>query len=123
MEEILQEIEEPKARVFILTDDNNIVTRIEGEYTLPQDLTDWIQIDEGYGDKYNLAQTHYLDKPLMTEDGIYQYKYQNGEVVERTAEEIEADREAVPIVPTQLEQLESQVFYTAVMTDTLLEEQ
>lgn len=122
MEEILQEIEEPKSRVFILIDDNNRVTRIEGEYTLPQDLTDWIQIDEGYGDKYNLAQTHYLDKPLMTEDGIYQYKYENGEVVERTAEEIEADREAVPIVPTQMEQLESQVFYTAVMTDTLLEE-
>lgn len=122
MEEILQEIEEPKSRVFILVDANNRVTRIEGEYTLSQDLTDWIQIDEGEGDKYNLAQTHYLDKPLMTEDGIYQYKYQNGEVVERTAEEIEADREAVPIVPTQMEQLESQVFYTAVMTDTLLEE-
>ncbi len=122
MEEILQEIEEPKSRVFILIDDNNRVTRIEGEYTLPTDLTDFIQIDEGEGDKYNLAQTHYLDKPLMTEDGIYQYKYQNGEVVERTAEEIEADREAVPIVPTQMEQLESQVFYTAVMTDTLLEE-
>lgn len=122
MEEILQEIEEPKSRVFILIDDNNRITRIEGEYTLPQDITDWIQIDEGYGDKYNLAQSHYLDKPLMTEDGIYQYKYENGEVVERTAEEIEADREAVPIVPTQMEQLESQVFYTAVMTDTLLEE-
>lgn len=115
-------MEETKSRVFILIDDNNRVTRIEGEYTLPQDLTDFIQIDEGEGDKYNLAQTHYLDKPLMTEDGIYQYKYQNGEVVERTAEEIEAEREAVPIVPTQMEQLESQVFYTAVMTDTLLEE-
>ena len=123
MEEILQEIEYPKSRVFILLDDNNRVTRIEGEYTLPQDLTDWIQIDEGYGDKYNLAQTHYLDKPLMTDDGIFQYKYENDKVVERTAEEIEADREAVPIVPTQMEQLESQVFYTAVMTDTLLEEQ
>lgn len=120
MEEILQE--EIKSRAFILIDDNNRITRIEGEYTLPQDLTDWIQIDEGYGDKYNLAQTHYLEKGLTTEDGIYQYKYENEEVVERTAEEIEADREAVPIVPTQMEQLESQVFYTAVMTDTLLEE-
>lgn len=123
MEEILQEIEEPKSRVFILVDDNNIVTRIEGEYTLPQDLTDWIQIDEGYGDKYNLAQTHYLEKGLMTDDGIYQYKYENEEVVERTEEEKEADREAIPVVPTPMETLESQVFYTAVMTDTLLEEQ
>jgi len=122
MEEILQEIEEPKSRVFILTDDNNKITRIEGEYTLPQDLTNWIQIDEGYGDKYNLAQTHYLEKGLITEDGIYQYKYENEEVTERTTEEIEADREAVPVIPTQMEQLESQVMYTALMTDTLLEE-
>lgn len=122
MEEILQEIEEPKSRVFILTDDNNRVTRIEGEYTLPQDLTNWILIDEGYGDKYNLAQTHYLEKGLTTEDGIYQYKYENEEVKERTTEEIEADREAVPVIPTQMEQLESQVMYTALMTDTLLEE-
>ncbi len=122
MEEILQEIEEPKSRVFILVDDNNRVTRIEGEYTLPQDFTDWIQIDEGYGDKYNLAQTHYLEKGLKTEDGIYQYKYENEEVVERAEEEIEADREAIPAVPTPMEQLESQVMYTALMTDTLLEE-
>ena len=122
MEEILQEIEEPKSRVFIKIDDNNIVTRIEGEYTLPQDLTDWIQIDEGYGDKYNLAQTHYLEKGLTIDDGIYQYKYENEEVTERTEEEIEADREAVPVIPTQMELLEAQVFYTAAMTDTLLEE-
>lgn len=122
MEEILQEIEYPKSRVFIFIDDNNRIIRIEGEYTLPQDLTDWIQIDEGYGDKYNLAQSHYLDKPLMTEDGIYQYKYENKEVVERTAEELEADRKAVPVIPTQMELLEAQVFYTAAMTDTLLEE-
>lgn len=122
MEEILQEIEEPKSRVFILIDDNNRVTRIEGELTLPQDLTDWILIDEGYGDKYNLAQSHYLNKPLMTDDGIYQFKYEDGQIVERTAEEIEADREAAPVIPTQMELLEAQVFYTAAMTDTLLEE-
>lgn len=110
------------SRVYILIDDNNRITRIEGEYTLPSDLTDWIQIDEGNGDKYNLAQTHYLEKGLTTEDGIYQYKYEKEEVVERTAEEIEADREAIPVIPTQMEQLESQVMYTALMTDTLLEE-
>lgn len=115
-------MEENLSRVFILTDHNNRITKIEGEYTLPQDLTDWILIDEGYGDKYNLAQSNYLDKPLMTDDGIYQYKYENDQIVERTTEEIEADREAIPVIPTQMEQLESQVMYTALMTDTLLEE-
>ena len=111
------------SRVFILVDDNNRIVRIEGEYTLPSDLTGWILIDEGYGDKYNLAQSHYLPKGLTTEDGIYQYKYVSDEVTERTAEEIEADREAIPYVPSEMEILEAQVYYTSMMTGTLLDEE
>lgn len=115
-------MEENKSKVYILIDENNRVVRVEGGYTTPADLTGWIEIDEGTGDKYNLCQSHYLEKGLMTEDGIYQYKYKNEEVVERTAEEIEADRQAIPVVPTDAEKLEAQVLYTAMMTDTLLEE-
>ena len=115
-------MEENKSKVYILIDDNNRVIRIEGGYTTPADLTGWIEIDEGTGDKYNLCQSHYLKKGLMTNDGIYQYKYENGEVVERTQEEMDADRQAIPVVPTDSEKLEAQVLYTAMMTDTLLEE-
>ena len=115
-------MENIKSRVYILVDSESRIIRIEGEYTLPSDLTDWILIDEGYGDKYNLAQSHYLEKGLTTEDGIYQYKYVNEDVTERTDEEIEADRESIPIIPTQMELLEAQVYFTAVETDTLLEE-
>lgn len=111
-----------KARVFIKVDEKSRIIRIEGEYSLPSDISDYILIDEGYGDRFNLAQTHYLDKGLLTNDGFYQYKFVNGTVMERSQQEIEADRQAAPIVPTQMEQLESQVFYTAVMTNTLLEE-
>ena len=116
-------MDEPMSRVYILTDEQNRIIRIEGEYTLPSDLTVWILIDEGYGDKYNLAQTHYLEKGLTTDDGIYQYKYADEEVEERTQAEIEADREAIPYVPSEMEILESQVYYTAMMTDTLLDEE
>ena len=52
------------------------------------------------------------------------YKYENGDVVKRTEEEIEADISALPepeVVPTQLDQMEAQLTYTAMMTDTLLE--
>ena len=52
------------------------------------------------------------------------YKYENGEVAARTGEEIEADIAALPQpeeVPSQLDQIEAQVTYTAMMTDTLLE--
>ena len=52
------------------------------------------------------------------------YKYENGEVVKRTEEEIEADIAALPVPeeqPTQLDMIEAQVAYTAMMTNTLLE--
>lgn len=114
-------MEENKSRVYILIDNKNRITRIEGEYSLPQDLTDFILIDEGEGDRYNLAQSLYLEKGLTTEDGIYQYKYVNDTVAERTQAEIDSDRQDIPIVPTDAERLEAQVMYTAVCTDTLLE--
>jgi hypothetical protein len=44
-----------KSKVYVLIDSNNHIARIEGQYSLPLDLTDWVLIDEGYGDKYNLA--------------------------------------------------------------------
>jgi hypothetical protein len=44
-----------KSKVYVLIDSNNHITRIEGQYSLPLDLTSWTLIDEGYGDKYNLA--------------------------------------------------------------------
>lgn len=82
-----------KSKVYVLIDSNNYVTRIEGQYSLPLDLTSWTLIDEGYGDKYNLAQTNYFDKPLITQDGIYQYKLVGTTPIERSEEEIAAERE------------------------------
>ena len=75
-------MDEYKGRVYILIDNNNYITRIEGEYSLPSDLNGWILIDEGQGDRYNLAQTHYLEKDIVNDEGNYNYKYINGEVVE-----------------------------------------
>lgn len=52
------------------------------------------------------------------------YKYANGEVKHRSDEEIAADIAAIPDPenePSQLDMLEAQVTYTAMMTDTLLE--
>jgi len=115
-------MEIPMSKVYIQIDADNKIVRIEGGITTPSDLTGWILIDEGYGDKYNLCQTHYLEKGLITYDGIYQYKYVNNEVIERTSAEIEADRDAIFIVPSQMDLLEAQVMWTAVCTDTLLEE-
>ena len=99
-----------KSRVYVLTDAQGRITRIEGEYTLPADLTDWVLVEEGAPcDRLNLAQTHYLDKPLYTQDGVMRYKLEGGKIVERTAEEIEADKaklpkSAIPKTNAELEQ-------------------
>ena len=76
-------MEEMKSRVFIWVNDDNFITRLEGEYSLPDDLSDAILIDEGEpSDERNLAQTHFLEKPLINDNGEYNYKYINGEIVE-----------------------------------------
>lgn len=82
----------PKSRVYVLTDSESRILRLEGEYSLPANLDGWTKIDEGYGDKFSLAQSHYLDKPLYN-GAVLRYKLIDGKVVERTAEEIEADRQ------------------------------
>lgn len=85
-------------KVYIKTDDNDLVTAINSSAFL-SDITGWIEIDEGTGDKYHHAQGNYLPKSLMTDDGIYQYKYTGGELQERTEEEIQKERDARPPAP------------------------
>ena len=85
------------SRVYIKTDDLGRVVRCEGEYTLPGNLDGWILIEEGPScDRINLAQTHYFDGGLCTDDGIPRYKLEDGQTAARTDEEIEADRAALP---------------------------
>lgn len=112
-----------KSRVYILTDADNRIIRLDGEYTLPSDLDGWILVEEGEPcDRLNLAQTHYLPKPIFEDHGIPQYKWDGTEIIERTEEEIEADIPPVVVEPTQLDRVEAQTMWTALMTDTLIEE-
>ena len=88
--------ETPKSKVYIQTDTEGRILRCEGGYTTPADLTGWIEIDEGTGDKYNLCQSHYFDGGLYTMDGIPHYRWDGSAAVLRTEEELEADRAAIP---------------------------
>lgn len=85
-------------KVYIQTDANNNVTAVNSSAFLT-DLTGWVEIDEGTGDKYHHAQGNYLPLGLMTDDGIYQYRYIDGELQERTEEEIQKERDARPPAP------------------------
>ena len=99
----------PKSRVYVLCDSKSRVLRLEGEYSLPADLTGWTKIDEGYGDRFSRAQSHYLDKPLY-DGAVPRYKLVDGKVVERTAEEIETDKAKLPkpVIPKTNAELESE---------------
>ena len=90
-------------RVFIKTDEKNRVTAISSEIFI-FDTTGWTEIDRGEGDRYVHAQGNYFPKPLMDENGVYRYKYADGIVSERTAEEMAADIcKPLPAPPTNAE--------------------
>lgn len=72
-------IEEP-IKVYIKTNDNNDIIDVASSIFL-KDLAGWIEIDEGYGDKFAHAQSQYFDKTLMDENGNYNYKFINGEII------------------------------------------
>lgn len=113
-----------KSRVYIRTDEKDRITRCEGEYTLPSDLTGWTLIEEGPAcDRLNLAQSHYLPHPLFTHDGLYRYKLVGGEIVERSEEELKAERTKLPDTepePTETEQLRADVDFLAAMAGVTL---
>lgn len=87
---------ESKSKVYILADSQGRVLRCEGGYTMSNidDLSQWIYLDEGTGDRYNLCQSHYFEGGLYTEDGICRYVYKDGETRLRTDAEMQADRQA-----------------------------
>ena len=74
--------------VYVKTDAKNVIIDVNSSAFMDDD-EGWIRIDEGWGDRYHHAQGNYLDKPMMDERGVYRYKLENGQIVERTQEEME----------------------------------
>ena len=109
-------------RHYISVDEQNrIVSGFSNAFRLPSE-TD-ICINEKGGYQFRLFPNGEENPALFEEHGIPLYKY-NGAVVERSAQEIVADLAAIPDpeeLPSQLDMIEAQAVYTAIMTDTLLE--
>lgn len=101
--------EESKIKVYIKIDNNSNITAVNSGIFI-SDLTSWIEIDEGNGDKYAHAQGNYFEKPLTDDNGIYRYKYLDGAVYEKNEEEIEAEISSLPKPPiTETELLKAQI--------------
>ena len=100
--------------VYIQADEQGRITAVNSSAFVS---SDWgTEIDQGYGDQYHHAQGNYFPQPIYTEDGIPRYKLVDGQAVERTAEEISADRAAIPVPPpTEQERLRADVDFLAAM--------
>lgn len=105
--------------VYIKTDASGFVAAVNSSAFLT-DTEGWTKIDEGCGDKYHHAQGNYFPSPILTDSGVFRYKFVDGSVIERTEDEIEAEVSAFEPEPSKLDIIEAQVTYTAMMTDTLL---
>ena len=90
-------------RVYIKIDSENRVTAVNSEIFI-SDILGWVEIDNGDGDKFAHAQGNYLPKPITDENGVYRFKFENGAVCERSADEMAADLPIPePVPPTNAE--------------------
>ena len=76
--------------VYAKTDDNGIILEVNSSAFL-SDTSAWTKVGEGFDDKYHHAQGNYLEKGIMDSDGCYNYQYINGAIVERTADDKQAE--------------------------------
>lgn len=80
IEEFVEIPEEP-IKVYVKVNTNNEIIEV-GSSVFIQDTNGWVEIDSGFGDKYAHAQSQYFDKPLMNEDGSYNYRLENSKLIE-----------------------------------------
>ncbi len=82
---------EERYTVYAMTDERGKITAVNSSAFLAN-ADGWTVIGEGEGDKFHHAQGNFFDGGLYTGDGVPRYKLVDGQPVERTEEEIKADR-------------------------------
>ena len=88
---------------------------------LERETEGMVCLTEVGGYQFRLAPDGEENPPLYTMDGIPLYRWDGSQVVERTPEEIEADRAAIPApAPTQTEQMRADIDYLAALGGVVL---
>ena len=95
-------------KVYVSLQDGYI-TSINSEIFLSQEeIQAMTEIDKGQGDKYAHAQSQYLEKGLVDEQGRYNYKFVEGKVVE-VAETDKPTIEELKAEPTEQDKINAQL--------------
>ena len=92
------------AKVYVKKDEKSIITEINSDAFL-ESLEEYILIDEGVGDRFAHAQGNYLEHGLVDERGRYNYKLQDGIIIELTEAEKEELFPAPEPTPSDIELL------------------
>ena len=71
--EITKNNEEKAICVYVKAKPTGEIYEINSELFIV-DFDGWIKIDEGFGDKYAHAQSQYYDKPLVDDEGNFNYR-------------------------------------------------
>ncbi|OOM71085.1 hypothetical protein CLPUN_50770 [Clostridium puniceum] len=110
-------------KVYVQVNSENIITQINSSIFIT-DLTGWVQIDEGQGDKYAHAQGNYFpkEKPLTDIQFRYNYKLVDGKVIELTNKEKDSLFPAPTPQSTKEELLQKQLLETQAMLANLQEQ-
>lgn len=90
--------------VYVRTDAQGRVTAINSDAFL-KDATGWVKIDEGSGTRYMHAQGNYLPDMIVDVRGVYRYKLEDGALVERSTEEMDADAAQIVMPPSNGERI------------------
>ena len=95
--------------VYVKPDEESRIIAVNSSAFLT-DMTGWVEIDSGYGDKHHHAQGNYFEKSIYDERGICRYKLADGKPAERNQEEMDADwdpPEPVPAPEDNTERIEA----------------
>lgn len=72
---------EDRIKVYVKVNENNEIIEV-GSNIFIKDISGWIQIDEGSGDRYAHAQSQYFKDHLTDDNGNYRYKLENNKILE-----------------------------------------
>lgn len=95
-------------KVYVSLLDGYITSINSNIFLSQEEIQTMTEIDQGQGDKYAHAQSQYLEKGLIDEQGRYNYKYVEGKVVE-VAEADKPTIEEPKAVPTEQEKINAQL--------------
>lgn len=103
--------------VYVKLNDRRDIINVNSDFFLT-DITGWVKVDEGDGDRYCHAQNNYLPKPLITQEGKYQYSLnKDGQIIEQDTspdlEELKAAKRAEIAAARYAEEISGITLYGA----------